>query len=102
MADDLLRNGHTGNRSARMWWSSATARSGCSRCSPPDGKFLGNITIAVGPATTQTLLRELVADILDGRIEPGRVFDRTIGLDDVPEGYRAMNDREALKIPIRP
>jgi threonine dehydrogenase-like Zn-dependent dehydrogenase len=33
-----------------------------------------------------------------GAIEPGRVFDRTIELDDVPDGYRAMADRQALKI----
>lgn len=65
-------------------------------------KFFGNITIAGGPAPTQHSMHELVADILDGRIEPGRVFDRTIGLDEVPEGYRAMNDREALKVLVRP
>jgi hypothetical protein len=33
-------------------------------------------------------------------IEPGRVFDRTIELDDVPDGYRAMADRQALKVLI--
>jgi threonine dehydrogenase-like Zn-dependent dehydrogenase len=66
------------------------------------GKFFGNITIAGGPAPTQAYLHELVADILDGRIEPGKVFDRTVGLDEVPEGYRAMNDREALKVLVRP
>jgi threonine dehydrogenase-like Zn-dependent dehydrogenase len=41
-------------------------------------------------------------DVLEGRIEPGRVFDRTIGLDDVPDGYRSMAGREALKVLIRP
>jgi threonine dehydrogenase-like Zn-dependent dehydrogenase len=40
--------------------------------------------------------------VLDGRIDPGRVFDRTVDLDGVPEGYRAMNEREALKVLIRP
>ena len=34
--------------------------------------------------------------------EPGRVFDRVIGLDDVPDGYRAMNDREAIKVIVTP
>lgn len=38
--------------------------------------------------------------MVEGTIEPGRVFDRTIGLEDVPEGYRAMNDREAIKVMI--
>ena len=32
-------------------------------------------------------------DVLDGRLEPGKVFDRTVSLDDVPAGYRAMDDR---------
>ena len=41
-------------------------------------------------------------DILDGSVEPGRVFDQTIGLDDVPGGYRAMAGRQALKVLIRP
>jgi threonine dehydrogenase-like Zn-dependent dehydrogenase len=41
-------------------------------------------------------------DVLDGTIEPGRVFDRTIGLEGVPEGYRAMADREALKVLVHP
>ena len=36
------------------------------------------------------------------RVEPGRVFDRTVGLDEVPDGYRAMADREALKVLVRP
>jgi hypothetical protein len=44
----------------------------------------------------------LLPDILDGKVEPGRVFDRTISLDQVPDGYRAMADREALKVLIQP
>ena len=45
---------------------------------------------------------ELLPDVMDGRIEPGRVFDRTVDLDGVPDGYRAMNGREALKVLVRP
>jgi len=44
----------------------------------------------------------LKPDIMEGRIQPGRVFDRTVGLEGVPDGYRAMNDREALKVMVRP
>jgi threonine dehydrogenase-like Zn-dependent dehydrogenase len=40
----------------------------------------------------------LLPDVLEGRIEPGRVFDRVIRLEGIPDGYRAMNDREALKV----
>jgi threonine dehydrogenase-like Zn-dependent dehydrogenase len=65
-------------------------------------KFTKNITIAGGIAPTQANMYDLLPDILDGQIEPGKVFNRTIGLDEVPEGYRAMNDREALKVLVRP
>ena len=34
--------------------------------------------------------------------EPGRVFDRVVGLEGVPDGYRAMNEREALKVMVEP
>jgi len=40
--------------------------------------------------------------VLDGSIDPGRVFDRTVRLDEVPDGYQAMADREALKVLIVP
>ena len=45
---------------------------------------------------------ELLPDVLEGRIEPGCVFDRTGSIEDVPDGYRAMNEREVLKFEIRP
>ena len=45
-------------------------------------------------------IEELLPDVLEGRIEPGRVFDRVGLLDDVPDGYRAMNEREAIKVMI--
>ena len=64
--------------------------------------FYGNVTIAGGPAPVRAYIDELLPDIIDGKIEPGRVFDRTVGLDEVPQGYRAMNDRESLKVMVRP
>lgn len=62
--------------------------------------FSDNITIAGGPAPARAYIEELMPDVLDGRIRPGRVFDRTTNLDGVPDGYRAMNDREAIKVMI--
>jgi len=62
--------------------------------------FFDNVTIAGGPAPARAYIEELLPEILEGRIEPGRVFDRVSPLDDVPDGYRAMNDREALKVLI--
>jgi threonine dehydrogenase-like Zn-dependent dehydrogenase len=66
------------------------------------GVFFRNITLTGGVAPARAYIEELLPDILEGRIEPGRVFDRTVRLDDVPGGYQAMADREALKVLIRP
>jgi threonine dehydrogenase-like Zn-dependent dehydrogenase len=62
--------------------------------------FYANVKVGGGPAPARAYIEELLPDILDGRIEPGRVFDRTVGLDEVPEGYRAMDDREAIKVMV--
>jgi threonine dehydrogenase-like Zn-dependent dehydrogenase len=64
--------------------------------------FFGNVTIGGGPAPVRSYVEELLPDVLEGRIEPGRVFDRTVDLDEVPDGYRAMNDRESIKVMIAP
>jgi threonine dehydrogenase-like Zn-dependent dehydrogenase len=64
--------------------------------------FYGNITVSGGPAPVRAYIEELLPDVLEGRIEPGRVFDRTVGLEGVPDGYRAMNEREALKVMVEP
>lgn len=65
-------------------------------------RWVPNLTLTGGPAPVRAYLDELLPDVLEGRIEPGRVFDRTIDLDQTPEGYRAMDQREALKVLIRP
>jgi hypothetical protein len=62
--------------------------------------FFRNVTIGGGPAPVRAYIEELLPDVLDGRIEPGRVFDRVASLDEVPDGYRAMNEREAIKVLI--
>jgi threonine dehydrogenase-like Zn-dependent dehydrogenase len=62
--------------------------------------FFNNVTLSGGPAPVRAYIEELVADVLEGRIEPGRVFDRVGRLDEVPAGYRAMNDREVTKVLI--
>ena len=59
--------------------------------------FFGNLTISGGPAPVRAYIEELLPDVLEGRIEPGRVFDRVGPLDEVPDGYRAMNERGAIK-----
>ena len=47
-------------------------------------------------------IEELLPDVLEGRIEPGRVLDRTVDLAGVPEGYRLMDQRESIKVLVRP
>jgi len=70
----------------------------------PDAQpmFYQNVSVAGGPAPVRAYIDELLPDIMEGRIEPGRVFDRTVDLEGVPEGYRAMNERQALKVMVRP
>jgi threonine dehydrogenase-like Zn-dependent dehydrogenase len=64
--------------------------------------FFKNVNVAGGPAPTRAYLAELLPDVMEGRIEPRRVFDRTVGLEGVPDGYRAMNERKALKVMVEP
>lgn len=66
------------------------------------GVFLRNVTLTGGVAPARAYIEELLPDVLEGRLQPGRVFDRTVSLDDVADGYRAMADREALKVLVRP
>ena len=60
--------------------------------------MMRNITLTGGAAPARAYIEELMPDILDGTVQPGRVFDRTIGLDEVPDGYKAMAERESLKV----
>ncbi|WP_375485000.1 zinc-binding dehydrogenase [uncultured Jatrophihabitans sp.] len=64
--------------------------------------FGKNVTLTGGPAPVRAYIEELLPEVLDGRLDPGKVFDRTVSLDDVPAGYRAMDDREALKVLVQP
>jgi threonine dehydrogenase-like Zn-dependent dehydrogenase len=64
--------------------------------------WYNNLTVSGGPAPVRAYIDELLPDVLAGKIEPGRVFDQTVGLDGVPNGYRSMNDREAIKVMVKP
>src|SRR5205085_9132035 len=50
--------------------------------------FYSNVTVGGGPAPVRAYIEELLPDILEGRIDPGKVLDRTVGLDGIPDGYR--------------
>ncbi len=64
--------------------------------------FGKNIGLAGGMAPVRRYLPELMALVLDGKINPGIVFDTTLPLDEVAEGYRAMDERRSVKVLIRP
>ncbi|GEK80824.1 alcohol dehydrogenase catalytic domain-containing protein [Agrococcus baldri] len=63
------------------------------------GSLFGkNITLTGGPAPVRAYLETAVQQVLAGEIDPGRVFDRTLGIEQAPEGYAAMDARDALKV----
>jgi threonine dehydrogenase-like Zn-dependent dehydrogenase len=64
--------------------------------------FGRNIRLAGGPAPVRAYIEELLPEVLDGRIEPGRVFDRTYALDGVADAYRDMDQRTVLKALLKP
>lgn len=55
-----------------------------------------------GPAPVRRYLPDLIKLVCDGKINPGKVFDLTLPLDQVAEGYRAMDERRAIKTLLRP
>ncbi|MFE6854393.1 IMP dehydrogenase, partial [Streptomyces sp. NPDC057674] len=64
--------------------------------------FDRNIALRGGVAPVRAYIPELLPDVLDGTIDPSPVFDLTVGLDGVPDGYRAMDERTALKVLVTP
>lgn len=64
--------------------------------------FAHNVGLAGGMAPVRAYLPDLLERTLSGAIEPGRVFDLTLPLDDVADGYRAMDERRAIKVLLRP
>jgi threonine dehydrogenase-like Zn-dependent dehydrogenase len=69
----------------------------------PIGRMFGkNVGLAGGIAPVRTYLPTLLDLVLDRRIDPGVVFDLTLPLDDVAEGYRAMDERRAIKVLLQP
>ena len=67
------------------------------------GSLFGkNATLTGGPAPVRAYIEDVLPDVLAGRLTPGLVFDRTVPLDDVADGYRAMDEREALKVMVAP
>ncbi|MFD6333629.1 zinc-binding dehydrogenase [Streptomyces niveus] len=64
--------------------------------------FMRNITLTGGASPARAYIEQLLPDVLNGAIAPGRVFDQTFSLDQTPGAYQAMADRQVLKALIRP
>lgn len=64
--------------------------------------FFAHVHLHGGPAPVRRYLPQLIKLVLDRKINPGRVFDLTLPLDQVAEGYRAMDDRRAIKTLLHP
>jgi Threonine dehydrogenase and related Zn-dependent dehydrogenases len=64
--------------------------------------FRANVTLQGGVAPVRAYAEELMADVLQGTLDPSPVFTKTVDLDGVPEGYAAMDNREAVKVLVKP
>ncbi len=64
--------------------------------------FGANVTLTGGPAPVRAYIERLLPAVLDGSVDPGRVFDQEVVLDETAKGYAAMDDRSALKVLVRP
>jgi len=64
--------------------------------------FHRNVAIGGGLTPARAYIEELLPEVLEGRLEPGRVFDLTVSLEDIPDAYRGMRDREAIKALVTP
>ncbi|HEX8646585.1 MAG TPA: zinc-dependent alcohol dehydrogenase family protein [Thermoleophilaceae bacterium] len=68
---------------------------------PVEAMFYRNRGVLGGPAPARAYIPELLDDVLEGRIAPGRVFDHAVGLEDVAEAYSAMDERRSIKSLLR-
>jgi len=64
--------------------------------------FFAHVRLHGGPAPVRRYLPELIDLVWNGKINPGKVFDLSLPLDQVAEGYRAMDERRAIKTLLRP
>lgn len=64
--------------------------------------FYSHVGLRGGPAPVRGYLPDLIDRVLSGRINPGKVFDLTLPLEDVAEGYKAMDERRAIKTLLKP
>jgi threonine dehydrogenase-like Zn-dependent dehydrogenase len=64
--------------------------------------FFSHVGVRGGPAPVRRYLPDLIDRVLTHRIDPGKVFDLSLPLDQVAEGYKAMDERRAIKALLKP
>jgi threonine dehydrogenase-like Zn-dependent dehydrogenase len=64
--------------------------------------FFSHVHLHGGPAPVRRYLPKIIKLVVDGKINPGKVFDLSLPLDQVAEGYRAMDERRAIKTLLKP
>lgn len=69
---------------------------------PQEAMFWKNVGLRGGPAPARAYLPDLLQRVWDRRIQPGKVFDLTLPLEQVAEGYAAMDERRSVKTLLRP
>ena len=67
-----------------------------------DDIFMSHVHLHGGPAPVRRFLPDLIDLIWNRKINPGRVFDLQLPIDKAAEGYRAMDERRAIKVLLRP
>ena len=63
--------------------------------------FGDNVALRGGVAPVRAYAEELLADVLQGTLDPSPIFTKTVDLDGVPEGYQAMDNREVIKVMVK-
>ncbi len=107
-ADSVLEC--VGTQESMMQAINSTRKGGCvSYVGVPHGVelngemlFYSHVHLHGGPAPVRRYLSQLIELVWDRKINPGKVFDLTLPLDQVAEGYRAMDERRAIKTLLRP
>jgi threonine dehydrogenase-like Zn-dependent dehydrogenase len=69
---------------------------------PQEAMFWKNVGLRGGPAPARAYLPDLLQRVWDRQIQPGKVFDLTLPLEQVAEGYAAMDQRRSIKTLLRP
>ena len=87
--------GSAGRAAPSATWASRSSRSPCSTSTCATSASIG------GVAPVRGYIPELMEDVLAGRLDPSPVLDLVVPLEDVPEGYAAMDERRAIKVLVR-